>query len=316
MPIKFFFIFLALTIASSVFASEQIDINSASLGDLEKLTSVGPAIGQRIIDERPFSSVNDLMKVKGIGEKTLQKIKDQGLACVDCASKENLNQNQPVQKPIEQPTPKTYPAGIFINEILPAPQGSDETNEFIELYNTSDSSADVSGWKLKDVEGTMKIYAIPKDTTIEAHGFLVVKRLTTHITLNNQEDGVTLTSPDGKIQDSVVYHAAPSNQSYNRNSRNNWQWSRTLTPGAENSIPEAILPKTESRDNNIVDNGPANVSLALEQKEAHPISTNNPLFLFFIVLITTIISAVILFLVKMKFLEKMKMKFLHKQNNI
>jgi competence ComEA-like helix-hairpin-helix protein len=61
---------------------ECIDINSASLEELQKIYGVGPVIAKRIIEARPFSSLDDLIKVKGIGEKTLQKIKEQGLACV------------------------------------------------------------------------------------------------------------------------------------------------------------------------------------------------------------------------------------------
>ena len=61
---------------------ECIDINTASLEELDKIYGVGPTIAQRIIETRPFTSVDDLIRVKGIGEKTLQKIKEQGLACV------------------------------------------------------------------------------------------------------------------------------------------------------------------------------------------------------------------------------------------
>ncbi len=63
-------------------SGNQVDINSASATQLEQIKHVGPARAQAIIQTRPFSSVDDLIRVSGIGPARLSDIKQQGLACV------------------------------------------------------------------------------------------------------------------------------------------------------------------------------------------------------------------------------------------
>src|ERR1035437_4522527 len=95
---KLILILLAIILFPTfVFALDSIDINNATLSQLDEIISVGPAIAQRIIDSRPFSSIDDLSKVKGIGPKTLQKIKDQGVACVGCQT-EVAQSEQPIKE--------------------------------------------------------------------------------------------------------------------------------------------------------------------------------------------------------------------------
>jgi competence ComEA-like helix-hairpin-helix protein len=52
-----------------------IDINSACLKELESLSGIGPAIARRIIEGRPFRAVDDLLRVKGIGEKRMSEVR-------------------------------------------------------------------------------------------------------------------------------------------------------------------------------------------------------------------------------------------------
>ena len=57
----------------------KISINGANAQQLQQLPGIGPAMAQRIIayrNQKPFSSLTDIMKVKGIKEKLYAKIKD------------------------------------------------------------------------------------------------------------------------------------------------------------------------------------------------------------------------------------------------
>ena len=59
---------------------ELININTASAGELETLPGIGPSLAKRIVEFReqngPFKKNEDIMKVRGIGEKNFLKIKD------------------------------------------------------------------------------------------------------------------------------------------------------------------------------------------------------------------------------------------------
>jgi competence protein ComEA len=58
--------------------TEPIDVNHATAAELRRLPGIGPALSQRILsarEERPFNSVEDLRRVRGIGVKTLERLR-------------------------------------------------------------------------------------------------------------------------------------------------------------------------------------------------------------------------------------------------
>ena len=61
-----------------VLVEKSINLNSATLEELDKLPGVGPTIAQRIIDYREenngFYDIQEIMEVSGIGEKTFARL--------------------------------------------------------------------------------------------------------------------------------------------------------------------------------------------------------------------------------------------------
>ncbi len=57
--------------------SSKISINSATLGELDTLEGVGESRANNIIENRPYSSIEELVSKKVLSESIFQKIKDQ-----------------------------------------------------------------------------------------------------------------------------------------------------------------------------------------------------------------------------------------------
>ncbi len=52
-----------------------VDVNTAPAEALEAIPGIGPAMAARIIEGRPYGAVDDLLRVRGIGPTTLEKIR-------------------------------------------------------------------------------------------------------------------------------------------------------------------------------------------------------------------------------------------------
>jgi len=59
--------------------AKGVNVNTATVEQLQLLPNVGPAVAARIVEHRekngPFKAAEDLMLVRGIGEKSFEKLR-------------------------------------------------------------------------------------------------------------------------------------------------------------------------------------------------------------------------------------------------
>ncbi len=70
-----------LMAAAGAAATSPVNVNEADFDELQSLTGVGPATAEAIIDARTqlgeFESIEELTRVNGIGDATLERMRDQ-----------------------------------------------------------------------------------------------------------------------------------------------------------------------------------------------------------------------------------------------
>ena len=55
--------------------SERVSINTADPAGLDSLPGIGPVMAARIVAHRPYDSIDELLRVPGIGPRTLERLK-------------------------------------------------------------------------------------------------------------------------------------------------------------------------------------------------------------------------------------------------
>jgi len=138
---KKFVLILFILLISNIAAGcdkDQVDINSASLEELDEIIWVGEATAEKIIENRPFKSVDSLIEVSGIGEIKLEDIKKQGLACVDEEpeeQEESLEEKERTENIISEPKEKEIDKEPELIKLNAKSINSEENNENLNKNN-------------------------------------------------------------------------------------------------------------------------------------------------------------------------------------
>ena len=112
---------------------------------------------------------------------------------------------------------------IFITEIFPNPEGSDDA-EYIKLYNPNNFDVILDNWTIDDQDGGSKPHTI-QDRAIKSRDYLILGKEETKLTLNNTFDEVRLFNKDEHLIDSVLYDDVKENQTYKKTDEGIWIWS-------------------------------------------------------------------------------------------
>jgi hypothetical protein len=123
----------------------------------------------------------------------------------------------------------TIATDVVINELMTSNKttASDQDGEFddwIELYNTSTTEKDLSGWFLSDDATKLKKFVFPVGTKIPAKGYLIVwadengKQAGLHANFKFSASGEAcyLVTPDERVAQEVVFAAQETDKGYAR----------------------------------------------------------------------------------------------------
>ncbi|MFY9228096.1 MAG: lamin tail domain-containing protein [Candidatus Microsaccharimonas sp.] len=122
---------------------------------------------------------------------------------------------------------------LKLSEILPNASGSDQGNEFIEIYNPNDTPLSLDRYMLWVGQSLEKSYAFPVGTTIEANGYLSFSNTQITFSLLNSSSQVRLTGEGEILDESPVYDTPDDNIAW-AVINDRWQYTNQLTPGASN----------------------------------------------------------------------------------
>ncbi|HLD21843.1 MAG TPA: lamin tail domain-containing protein, partial [Patescibacteria group bacterium] len=200
-----------------------------------------------IEDPEEQSTVPENTNEEKINEPAINNQQNE-VSSTDSADSDISENSSETTEEEETPIPYQTSNDIVLNELLPNPEGSDSTDEWIEIMNTGKKPVSLLGWKLTDYS---KYYTID-DITIDSGERIVFEVSKTKISLNNSGDTVHLIDPFDKIIHETIYEESKEGESWARFDTV-WKWTTTLTPGEKNVFSEENVNSSAESNKNATD---------------------------------------------------------------
>ena len=147
-------------------------------------------------------------------------------------------------------TYETVHSDVVINELMPVNSTTiadnyGEYDDWIEIFNLSTSTIDLSGYYLSDNHKKPSKWQIPNGTSIVGKGYLIIWAdgdstqfgLHTNFKLSSEGEEAVLTKPDLTITDKVSFPAPTGELSYSRvpNGTGSFKWQSPIFNKSNNA---------------------------------------------------------------------------------
>jgi hypothetical protein len=206
---------------------DEIEYGTATIPNADDPFSVARgATGNFVVTETPTKGTANII--------TTTIIKTETTTCSE--SKENGEKKEEETNQVE--AEKEVLPTIQLSELYPNTNGSDATDEFVEVENYGPETIDLFELILKDAAGND--WAFPDHRNLTAGNYLTVYRSEYKFALNNSgEETVGLYSAKGTLLDQTQYENAPKNSTYARDG-STWRWTLFATPNEPNRFSETL----------------------------------------------------------------------------
>ena len=155
-----------------------------------------------------------------------------------CLNLSGLQSTVPVQMRLDAAGLCVYALPLLtITELLPNASGSDDGNEFIELFNPTAEAVNLSLYRLQIGPNFEKTYAFPAGSSVEPKGYKAFFNDSISFTLLNTSSRARLISVDGQIISEAPSYTNPGDDAAWAFLSDAWLFTNQPTPGLENLLP-------------------------------------------------------------------------------